>query len=91
LWEQVTPHSESLKRLFDYQLGTWKLALLETIAFICACVDVFWYGLTNRFICSCHMLVFALVFMLNSIRIEAWLIRVCYEEACVKVETRQKA
>ena len=39
--EQVSPHHEFVKRLFDFQLGTWRLALLETFAFLCACVDVF--------------------------------------------------
>ena len=39
-----------MKSLLDDQLGTWKLAVLESIAFVLACVDVFGYDPVNRFI-----------------------------------------
>ena len=64
-WEQVKPYKESVKRLFDDQLGTWRLAVLETIAFVLACVDVFGYSSATYFMCWCHMLVVALSFLLH--------------------------
>jgi len=75
-WEQVKPHKESVKRLFDDQLGTWWLAVLETIAFVLACVDVFGYGSATLFMGSHRMLVVALVFLLHQLRIVAWLLQV---------------
>ena len=75
-WEQVAPFKASELWLFEDQLGTWKLALLETIAFVLACVDVFRYGPTNRFICFCRMLVVVLVYLLHAPRLVAWLLRI---------------
>jgi hypothetical protein len=60
-----------VKRLFDDQLGTWRLGVLETIAFVLACVDVFGYGSAIRLMCCCRMLVEALAFLLHLPRIVA--------------------
>ena len=73
-WEQVAPFKGSVKQLFEGQLGTWKLAVLETIAFVLACVDVFGCGPANRFIFGCRMLVAVPVCLLHSPRMVAWLL-----------------
>ena len=65
---------KTVKSLLDDQLGTWELAVLETIVFVLACVDVFGYGPANCFICCCRMLVVVLVCLLHSPRMVAWLL-----------------
>ena len=85
--EQVAPANASVEWLFLDQLGTWMLAVLETIAFVLACVDVFRYGPANRFMSCCCMLVEVLVCLLHSPRMEAWLLMVNWVEAYVEEET----
>ena len=78
-----------MKRLFDDHLGTRMLAVLETIVFVLACVDVFWYGPAHRLIAYCRMMVAVLVCLLYWPQMVAWLLRVLYVEACVEEEMRE--
>ena len=88
-WEQVGFFKERVKRLYDDQLGTRTLAVLETIAFVLACVDVFGYGPANHFIGYFRMMVVVLVCLLYLPPMVAWLLRVLYVEACVEEEIRE--
>ena len=43
---QVSLLSETVKTMCGDQFGTWRIGLVEVIALVGACLDVFWFDST---------------------------------------------